>query len=48
MAEIRERKCPLKAREGIMRRGKKHDRGIRGANDKSIYIWKSLRRGVWR
>ena len=38
---------PLRAR----RRGKKHDEGVRGANgtnDKNIYIWKSLRRGVRR
>ena len=44
-------KCPPKGEEEIMRRGKKHDEGVRGANganDKNIYIWKSLRRGVRR
>ena len=41
-------KVSPKGKEEIMGRGKKHDRGIRGANDKNIYIWGSLRRGVRR
>jgi len=46
MAEIGGKVSPKG--KGVMRRDKKHDRGIRGANDKNIYIWKSPRRGVRR